>query len=213
MITLINMPLTNIPYLFGLNIVILALFLGYGLWVLWDIFGLPMLSKSPLVKIACLSLAPILILIFGVGTFTWYYLGNEGGGHVTVGEIGLDERLDRDFKLRGNYVVGSLMEGSDGNSTVFKMISDNITISVITSSNIPGRFYSGSCDVLLEGRFNSDDIFWSETLTCVPDDNVGYLIAAYGISWILLFGYVVFNSRKYRELKDILKTYTTVTEP
>ena len=118
------MPLTNIPYLFGLNIVILALFLGYGLWVLWDIFGLPMLSKSPLVKIACLSLAPILILIFGVGTFTWYYLGNEGGGHVTVGEIGLDERLDRDFKLRGNYVVGSLMEGYDGNSTVFKMISD-----------------------------------------------------------------------------------------
>ncbi len=213
MITLINMPLTYIPYLFGLNIVILALFLGYGLWVFWDIFGLPKLSKSPLVKIACLSLAPLLILIFGVAILTWSYLGNEGRGYVTVGEIALDQRPDRDLKLRGDYVVGSLMEGSDGNSTVFEMISDNITISVITSSNIPGRFYSGSCDVLLEGRFNSDDIFWSEKLTCVPDDNVGYLISAYGISWILLFGYVVFNSRKYRELKDILRAPPIISEP
>ena len=144
---------------------------------------------------------------------TWSNLENEGRGHITVGEIAPDQRSDWDVKLRGDYVVGSLIEGSDGNPTVFEMISDNITISVITSSDIPGRFYSGSCDVLLEGRFNSDDIFWSETLTCVPDDNVGYLISAYGISWILLFGYMVFNSRKYRELKDILKASTTTTEP
>jgi CcmD family protein len=213
MIMLMNMPLTDIPYLFGFNIVILSLFLGYGLWVLCDIYGLPRLPKSPLVKIVLLSLAPLLILIFGVVILTWSNLENEGRGHITVGEIASDQRSDRDLKLRGDYVVGSLIEGSDGNPTVFEMLSDNITISVITSSDIPGRFYSGSCDVLLEGRFNSDDIFWSEKLTCVPDDNVAYLLSAYGISWILLFGYTVFNSRKYKELKDILNASTIVSEP
>jgi CcmD family protein len=206
------MPLNDIPYLFGFNIVILALFVGYILWVFGDVYGLPKLSKSPFVKISYLSLVPLVILICGLVILSWSNLENEGRGYVTLGEIGSDHRSDRDLNLRGDYVVGSLIEGSDGNSTVFEVTSDDITISVITSSDIPGRFYSGKCNVFLEGEFNSDNIFWSEELTCVPDDNLGYLLSAYGILWILLFGYMIFNSRKYRELRDILNSCTIVSD-
>ena len=213
MMVLINMPLNDLPYFFALNIVILAGFLGYVLWVLGNMGDLGKLPRSPLAKSACLCLIPLLILIFGVIVLAWSNLENEGRGYVTLGEITADQRSYGDLSLRGNYVEDSLIEGSNGNATVFEMTSDNITINVITNSDIPGRLYSDRCNILLYGDFKSDDIFWSETLTCVPDDNVTYLLSAYGMSWVLLFGYMFVNTRKYRDLKDILKTDTTNRQP
>ena len=208
MIFLINMPLNELPYFFALNIVILAGFSGYVLWVFGNVGDLEKLPKSPLAKSACICLIPLLILIFGVIVLTWSSLKNEGRGYVTLGELTVDQRFDADLSLRGNYVEGSLIEGSNGNSTVFEMTSDNTIISVTTNSDIPGRLHSGRCNILLYGGFKSDDIFWAETLRCVPDDNVAYLLSAYGMSWVLLFGYMFVNTRRYRELKDILKTDT-----